>query len=77
MRCMLEFSRKRDLGYRLAAAHLNHRLRGKSAVRDQTFCRNLCSKQKVEFIEALCDTKKLARHLKRSKEDEVEREEPE
>jgi tRNA(Ile)-lysidine synthase len=38
------------LGYRLAAAHLNHRLRGAESDRDETFVRELCSTLGVELV---------------------------
>ena len=68
-RCLLELSRKRDLRFSLAAAHLNHRLRGKEATRDQSFCARLCAKNKVDFTTASCEVPKLATVLKRSKEE--------
>jgi tRNA(Ile)-lysidine synthase len=37
-------------GYRLAAAHLNHRLRGAESDRDQSFVRELCATLGVELI---------------------------
>ncbi len=67
--CMLELARKRDLHFTVCAAHLNHRLRAKTAVRDRDFCRKLCAQHKLELIEARCDTRKLARHLRRSVEE--------
>ncbi|MCK6470475.1 MAG: tRNA lysidine(34) synthetase TilS [Planctomycetes bacterium] len=69
LRCLLELSEKRDLKFELCAAHLNHRLRGKTAERDQAFCRKLCKARKIDFLEARCDTKKLALQLKRSHEE--------
>jgi tRNA(Ile)-lysidine synthase len=38
------------LGYRLAAAHLNHRLRGAESERDESFVRRLCDELGVELI---------------------------
>lgn len=67
--CLKELARKRDLGFSLAAAHLNHRLRGGSAARDQDFCRSLCSRLHVDFVEGRCETRKLAAYLKRSFEE--------
>ena len=37
-------------GYRLVAAHLNHRLRGEESDRDEAFVRDLCSTLGVELI---------------------------
>ncbi len=37
-------------GYRLAAAHLNHALRGDESDRDQCFCHDLCARLNVDFI---------------------------
>ncbi len=37
-------------GYRLAAAHLNHRLRGAESDRDEMFVRELCSTLGVELV---------------------------
>jgi len=37
-------------GYRLAAAHLNHRLRGAESDRDEAFVRDLCSTLGVELV---------------------------
>ena len=69
LHCLLELSRKRDLRFSLAAAHLNHRLRGKAASRDQGFCARLCAKLKVDFTTARCEVGRLAAVLKRSKEE--------
>lgn len=69
LHCLLELARKRDLGFTLAAAHLNHGLRGPSAKRDAAFCRKLCAKHKLDFIEARCDTPAAAASIKRSHEE--------
>jgi len=37
-------------GFRLAAAHLNHALRGDESDRDQSFCHDLCDRLKVDFF---------------------------
>ncbi|HEY2523914.1 MAG TPA: tRNA lysidine(34) synthetase TilS [Candidatus Binataceae bacterium] len=37
-------------GYRLVAAHLNHRLRGEESDRDEAFVRDLCSTLGVELV---------------------------
>lgn len=37
-------------GYRLAAAHLNHTLRGDESDRDESFCRELCARYAINLI---------------------------
>ncbi|MGC1336727.1 MAG: tRNA lysidine(34) synthetase TilS [Candidatus Binataceae bacterium] len=37
-------------GYRLAAAHLNHRIRGAEADRDEAFVRELCSRLAIDLV---------------------------
>ncbi|MGO9450450.1 MAG: tRNA lysidine(34) synthetase TilS [Candidatus Binataceae bacterium] len=37
-------------GYRLAAAHLNHALRGDESDRDESFCRELCARLAIDLI---------------------------
>lgn len=69
LHCLLELARKRDLKLTLAAAHLNHGLRGKRAAADEEFCRKLCARKGVPLIRAFVETPKLAAHLKRSKEE--------
>jgi len=69
LHCLLELSRKRDLQFTLAAAHLNHGLRGKRAATDEEFCRKLCARKSVPLIRAFVDTPRLAALLKRSKEE--------
>jgi tRNA(Ile)-lysidine synthetase-like protein len=69
LHCMLELSRKRDLAFELCAAHLNHRLRGKSADADERFCARLCARKKIPLLRASVDTPKLAAVLKRSIEE--------
>ncbi len=41
---------KKEFSLNLAAAHYNHRLRGKDSDRDESFARTLADKYKVEFI---------------------------
>lgn len=69
LHCLLELSRKRDLRFSVAAAHLNHRLRGSAAARDQSFCAKLCAQLKIDFTTAHCEVGRLAGVLKRSKEE--------
>ena len=53
----------------LAVFHLNHKLRGKSAVEDEKFCSNFCLKNKIEFISVSKDVKAYAKKLKVSVEE--------
>jgi tRNA(Ile)-lysidine synthase len=69
LHCLLELSQKRDLGFTLFAAHLNHRLRGKSADRDEAFVTRLCARKKIPLLRASVNTPKLSTTLKRSKEE--------
>jgi tRNA(Ile)-lysidine synthase len=41
---------RESCGFRLAAAHLNHALRGDESDCDQRFCDDLCARLKVEFV---------------------------
>jgi len=41
---------RESFGYRVAAAHLNHLLRGDESDRDETFCRELCRRLSLELI---------------------------
>ncbi len=39
-----------SFGYRLAAAHLNHRIRGAESDRDETFVRELCARLAIDLV---------------------------
>lgn len=67
--CLLELSKKRDLAFEIAAAHLHHGLRGADADADETFCENLCEKKKVPLLRAFVDTPQIAAYFKRSIEE--------
>jgi len=61
-------------GYRLAAAHLNHALRGDESDRDESFCRDLCARLAINLIaeraagldRAMPNLEEAARHARRS-----------
>ena len=66
--CMLELSEKRDLDFKLTAAHLNHCIRGAEADADERFCTALCKRRKVPLISARADAPKISAALGRSLE---------
>ncbi len=51
----------KDKNIRLAAAHLNHMIRGEEAERDQQFCKKTAEALGVEFYTKKCDIPKIAR----------------
>lgn len=60
---------KRRFGIELAAFHLNHKLRGKSAAEDEKFCAEFCSNNKIELISVSKDVKAFAKKIKVSVEE--------
>jgi len=63
------FKYKRRLGINLAAFHLNHKLRGSDADKDAKFCKDYCSKKKIEFESTSRNVKLLAKKQKKSVEE--------
>ena len=63
--CMLDLfvSAKKDglFPYPIAAAHLNHMLRGEEADRDNAFCKEVCQKYGIPFFEKSTDVNALAK----------------
>lgn len=55
---------KREYGYRLYAAHLNHMIRGKEADEDEEFCRALCESLGVELVAERIDVPSEAKKRK-------------
>jgi tRNA(Ile)-lysidine synthase len=45
-------SLRERLGYRIAAAHLNHQIRGGESDRDEVFVRDLCARREIELFTA-------------------------
>ncbi len=64
---LLKFRRKYKID--IAALHLNHMLRGRSADSDEKFCRNLCGVKKIPFYSVKADIKSEARKQKISVEE--------
>lgn len=60
---------KKRFGIEVAAFHLNHKLRGKSADTDEKFCSDFCLKNKIKFICVKKDVKSYAKKLKVSVEE--------
>lgn len=52
---------RKEFSFKVAAAHLNHMLRGADADADEEYCRELCKKLDVEFHSKSVDVSKLAR----------------
>ena len=57
---LIKFLKKfrRRLKIDLAAFHLNHRLRGKDADKDEEFCRRFCSHNKIKLVVKKRDVRK-------------------
>ncbi len=58
---LLAHARSTATGAPLAAAHLNHRLRGDQSEADEAFCRDLCARLAVPLHVARIDPRALAR----------------
>ncbi len=52
-----------EMSIELAAAHLNHGIRGAEADRDEAFCRELCEKNGIPFCSEKADVPALAKEL--------------
>lgn len=60
---------KKRFRIELAAFHLNHKLRGKSADTDEKFCKDFCAKNNVPFVSVSKDVKAHAKQAKLSIEE--------
>lgn len=58
----------KEYGFSVFAAHINHGLRGESAVRDEEFSRNLCNELGIRFFVKHADVKAYAKKLGISEE---------
>ena len=63
------FKYKRRLGIEIAAFHLNHKLRGKSAEKDEKFSVEYCKKNDIKFFSVTRDVKAAAKKKKISFEE--------
>ena len=66
---LLAHARAVATGAPLAAAHLNHRLRGDQSEADEAFCRDLCARLAVPLHVARADPRALARRRGRGLEE--------
>jgi tRNA(Ile)-lysidine synthase len=60
---------KKRFKIEVAAFHLNHKLRGKTANEDEKFCAKFCSKNDVEYVSVAKDVKATAKKMKVSVEE--------
>jgi len=63
------FKFKNRFKIEVAAFHLNHKIRGKTAVEDEKFCTEFCFKNKIEFTRISKDVKTYAKKMKESVEE--------
>ncbi len=66
LHCLISVKEKFNI--KVAAAHLNHQLRGEEADRDEAFCKILCEKYNIPFYVRHRDISRLARERKISEE---------
>jgi tRNA(Ile)-lysidine synthase len=67
--CLEELAKKRDLNFKLVAAHLNHGIRGAEADADERFCMALCKRKKIALVAARADAPEISQSLSRSLEE--------
>ncbi len=60
---------KSRFGVTLAAAHLNHSLRGKSSDKDEEFCKSFCKKLEIDFFSEKINVKEFSKKNKISIEE--------
>ncbi|MBQ4354365.1 MAG: tRNA lysidine(34) synthetase TilS [Clostridia bacterium] len=63
----------RENGVRLAAAHINHGIRGRDADRDEDFCRRTCAERGIRFFSLRADVPALAKAEKTGIEETARR----
>lgn len=65
--CLLDLFAKAQASsafpYKVAAAHLNHNLRGEESDRDELFCRRLCEEYSIELFVGSEDVNSLAKKI--------------
>jgi tRNA(Ile)-lysidine synthase len=60
---------KKRFRIELAAFHLNHKLRGKSADADEKFCKDFCKENNIQFVSVSKDVKAYSKQTKLSIEE--------
>lgn len=63
------WKRSQKSGFPLAAAHLNHGIRGEEADRDELFCKNVCEKYNIPFFSEKSDIPQISRETSKSLEE--------
>ena len=66
---LVEYKRRNNLDFNIAAVHINHCIRGDEADRDEAFCNELCSNLGIELISRRYAVPALARSYKRGLEE--------
>ena len=66
---LLEYRRRNNLGFEVAASHINHGIRGEEADRDEEFCKNLCDNLGVELFVDKYSIPQIAERFKMSIEE--------
>jgi tRNA(Ile)-lysidine synthase len=64
---LLKYKRRFKISF--AAFHLNHKLRGEDADKDEKFCSSFCTENKIEYYSEAVDVKTIARKNKISVEE--------
>ena len=59
---------KREYKIDIAAAHINHMIRGDDADKDESFCENICKNAGVEFYKLNINIPEIAKLIKTSEE---------
>lgn len=67
----LDAKKSGNFDFELAAAHLNHSLRGEEANRDENFCREFCEKNGIRLFLLTLDINEMASKSGRSTEEEA------
>ena len=69
--CMLHVLNrlKKELGFEIICAHLNHGIRGEAADEDEAFVEKLCIENKIPFFSKKVDVPEIAKSQKLTEEE--------